>query len=97
MKIEPIPRFLDTLIALWRAYPFPWWRKMLLSRDFWAGAVYFLPLGIRKADVVVDVGADIGDWSAISLAFLRPNRLVAIEPLPSLQSVLHSRLGALQT
>jgi FkbM family methyltransferase len=45
---------------------------------------------------VVDIGANVGDWSAELLRVVTPYRLVAIEPQPLLQATLRSRLAKYQ-
>jgi FkbM family methyltransferase len=51
------------------------------------------PLLLQSPKVVVDVGAQIGMWSAAVLFLTPVERLIAIEPTPSSLRQLHSRIG----
>ena len=52
-----------------------------------------LPDGFKqKAKCIVDVGANRGDWSSSVLQFLRPQRLIALEPNPPVFDGLVKRL-----
>ncbi len=47
----------------------------------------------RKVGVVVDVGANIGDWSEMAIRILAPDKLIAIEPNPIVYKKLMARIG----
>jgi FkbM family methyltransferase len=72
-----------------------------LSRAFdrnWAAAVSMvsfplLPRAVREhLDVVVDVGANRGDWSAAVLSLSRPREIFAFEPNPEVFAQMRARL-----
>jgi FkbM family methyltransferase len=53
-----------------------------------------LPDGIlRDLRAVVDVGANVGDWSVALLRVSKPEQLVIVEPAPTLQDPLRRRFG----
>jgi FkbM family methyltransferase len=73
-----------------------------LTRAFnrrWATAVStvsfnLLPCPIQKnLRVVVDVGANRGDWTAAVLSLCQPEKAFAFEPNPSVFRRMHDRLG----
>jgi FkbM family methyltransferase len=55
----------------------------------------YVPLNIiRRSEFVVDVGANIGDWSKATLRLLDPKTLVAIEPSSQSFRQLKERLNS---
>lgn len=62
--------------------------------EFKRAQLHLLPSGsLRDLRVVVDVGANIGDWSSALLNSTRLDTLIAIEPNPAVVGVLHERLA----
>jgi FkbM family methyltransferase len=51
------------------------------------------PAALDELDVVVDVGANVGDWTAGVLAVTSPLRLIALEPTPRLAEELRRRFA----
>ncbi|MDT4937492.1 MAG: hypothetical protein QOG80_1163 [Pseudonocardiales bacterium] len=49
--------------------------------------------GLAHVRGVIDVGANVGRWSAGILRLCRPDRLLAIEPQPSVLDALRRRIG----
>jgi FkbM family methyltransferase len=98
------PHGLVRLIRRWRRYvrfglrPAEAFRSMLnaaASADFRSTRLDLLPPGSRSLlQYVVDVGANEGAWSAGLLRFVRPKRLIAVEPAPAMGPSLHGRLAS---
>lgn len=54
-----------------------------------------LPAGaFAKVENVMDVGANVGDWTADLLYFCRPTQVVCVEPDPTLAAGLRTRFAA---
>jgi FkbM family methyltransferase len=67
------------------------WRDALM-----ATRIELVPPHVRSnAQVVVDVGANVGDWTIGICKLLRPRRAIAFEPIPSSFDVLARRTGSL--
>jgi FkbM family methyltransferase len=51
-----------------------------------------LPAGaLHRLDCVIDVGANVGDWTADLLSLCQPPRIICVEPDPALASKLRRR------
>ena len=62
--------------------------------EFKGAQLRLLPSGsLRELRVVVDVGANVGDWSCALLNSTTLDTLIAIEPNPAVVDVLHARLA----
>src|SRR4051812_43177831 len=60
-----------------------WWRTEWLRHEAEESGLALFPPGIfRQLRVVVDVGANVGQWSAMLLDCVTPAKLIAIEPNP---------------
>jgi FkbM family methyltransferase len=67
------------------------WRAALASTR-----IELVPRQVRSnANVVVDVGANIGDWTLGIHRLLRPQRLIAFEPIPQSFNALAQRAASL--
>lgn len=54
-----------------------------------------LPAGaLQGLDCVIDVGANVGDWTADLLSLCQPSRVICIEPDPNLTPRLRRRFAA---
>jgi FkbM family methyltransferase len=71
-------------------------RRGAVSRFYKGTRFELLPPGaLHNPDLIVDVGANLGDWSATMLSVAEPARLIAIEPQADLG--LQERLRAWPT
>jgi FkbM family methyltransferase len=77
-----------------RLSPFEWLGtdRLALEADI-CGLTLFPPGHARQLRHVVDVGANIGQWSGMLLDCITPERLVIIEPLPNAFATLQKRFG----
>ena len=77
-----------------RLLPFEWFNadRLALEADI-CGLTLFPPGHPRQLRHVVDVGANIGQWSGMLLDCITPERLVIIEPLPNAFAALQKRFG----
>ncbi len=74
--------------------PSRWLAARRLLADLDETGLALLPPGhLRDLSCVVDVGANVGHWSAAVLRSLAPQRLIAIEPAPGPFAQLRERLG----
>ena len=75
--------------------PRDWWRSEWLVHEAETSGLDLLPLGqwggLRS---VVDVGANVGQWSTMLLDLLTPERLIIVEPLPAAFAELQKSFGA---
>jgi FkbM family methyltransferase len=58
-----------------------------------SGLALFAPGHVRKLRNVVDVGANVGQWSSMLLDCISPEKLIIIEPLPDAFAVLQRKFG----
>jgi FkbM family methyltransferase len=58
------------------------------------GLALFAPGHAGKLRNVVDVGANVGQWSSMLLNCITPEKLVIIEPLPDAFGVLQKKFGS---
>ena len=57
-----------------------------------------LPAGaLNQIDCVIDVGANVGDWTADLLALCQPAKVICVEPDPNLAQKLRQRFSAQPT
>lgn len=71
------------------------WRSDWLVHEAEASGLDLLPHGHwRGLRTVVDVGANVGQWSTMLLNLISPEKLVIIEPQPSAFTELEKRFGA---
>jgi FkbM family methyltransferase len=66
--------------------------RIVLEADL-CGLSLFAPGHVEKLRNVVDVGANVGQWSSMLLDCIRPKKLVIIEPLPDAFGVLQEKFG----
>ena len=57
------------------------------------GLTLFPPGHAEKLSYVVDVGANVGQWSGMLLNCIRPEKLIIIEPIPDAFAVLQKKFG----
>lgn len=95
-----IPRIYKSIRVWFYAliYAFRKFRRISLMQVFFnyeyrRGLAYFGFLKIDKANVIIDVGANVGNWSAMSESYLKPKKLFMIEPLPELIKQLNLRFN----
>ena len=75
-----------------------WWRSEWLVHEAEASGLDLLPRGyLGKLRTVVDVGANVGQWSTMLLDLVRPGKLIIIEPQPAAFARLQSAFGRLQS
>ena len=71
-----------------------WWRSDWLVHEAEASGLDLLPRGQwRNLRTVVDVGANVGQWSTMLLDLVRPEKLIVIEPQPAAFAKLQELLG----
>jgi hypothetical protein len=58
-----------------------------------SGLALFAPGHVEKLHTIVDVGANIGQWSSMLLNCARPEKLMIVEPLPGAFAVLQKKFG----
>lgn len=74
--------------------PRDWWRSdWLMHEAVTTGLDLFPPAHWRDLQTVVDVGANVGQWSEMLLDLIEPARLVIIEPEPRVFAELQRRFG----
>ena len=77
--------------------PTDWWRSEWLVHEAEASGLDLLPRGQwGNLRTVVDVGANVGQWSTMLLDLVRPEKLIIIEPQPSAFAQLQRHFGSLQ-
>jgi len=67
-------------------------RRLALAADR-CGLTLFPPGHTEKLRYVVDVGANVGQWSGRLLDCITPERLIIIEPIPDAFAVLQKKFG----
>ena len=71
------------------------WRSEWLVHEAEASGLDLLPAGQwRHLRYVVDVGANVGQWSTMLLDLVKPEKLVIIEPQPAAFAELQRQFGA---
>ena len=71
------------------------WRSDWLVHEAEASGLDLLPAGQwRNLRYVVDVGANVGQWSTMLLDLVTPEKLVIIEPQPAAFAELQRQFGA---
>lgn len=74
--------------------------KVAINKDTWAdfnalGFSLLINSGIKQGGVIVDVGANRGQWTVRAHQFLSPSALHCFEPFPDTYSILKDRLSDL--
>lgn len=71
-----------------------WWRSDWLVHEAEAAGLDLLPAGQwRNLRTVVDVGANVGQWSTMLLDLITPEKLLIIEPQPAAFARLQQAFG----
>ena len=74
--------------------PGDWWRSDWLVHEAEASGLDLLPAGhLRSLHTVVDVGANVGQWSTMLLDLVAPEKLIIIEPQPAAFATLEQLFG----
>lgn len=74
--------------------PGDWWRSEQLMLAARTSGLDLLPAGHwRGLTTVVDVGANVGQWSGMLLDLITPERLIIIEPEPAAFAELQKRFA----
>ncbi|MBV9619105.1 MAG: FkbM family methyltransferase, partial [Verrucomicrobia bacterium] len=77
-----------------RLSPGEWFSSDRLAVDAeGSGLALFPPGHVQKLRTIVDVGANVGQWSGMLLNCITPERLIIVEPLPDAFSVLQKKFG----
>ena len=72
-----------------------WWRSDWLVHEAEASELDLLPRGHwRNLRTVVDVGANVGQWSTMLLDLITPEKLIMIEPQPAAFDELQRVFGS---
>jgi FkbM family methyltransferase len=66
--------------------------RVVLGADL-SGLSLFKPGHVESLRTIVDVGANIGQWSGMLLNCIIPEKLIIIEPLPDAFAVLQRKFG----
>ena len=66
--------------------------RLALEADL-SGLSLFKPGHVGKMRTVVDVGANVGQWSSMLLNCVTPEKLIIIEPLPDAFALLQKKFG----
>ncbi len=75
-------------------HPRDWWRSEWLVHEAEASGLDLFPAGYwRGLTNVVDVGANVGQWSTMLLDLITPEKLLIIEPEPGAFAQLQQRFG----
>jgi len=67
-------------------------RRLAIDADM-CGLTLFPPGFAEKLTCVVDIGANVGQWSGMLLNCIRPKKLVMVEPIPNAFAVLQKKFG----
>ena len=71
-----------------------WWRSEWLVHEAETSGLDLLPRGyLGKLRTVVDVGANVGQWSTMLLDLVTPEKLIIIEPQPAAFEKLEQQFG----
>lgn len=71
-----------------------WWRSEWLVHEAETSGLDLLPAGRwSKLHTVVDVGANVGQWSTMLLDLVAPAQLIVAEPEPNVFGELQRRFG----
>ena len=72
-----------------------WWRGDWLVHEAEVSGLDLLPTGYwRNLRTVVDVGANVGQWSTMLLDLVTPEKLIIVEPQPSAFVQLEQLFGS---
>ena len=75
--------------------PRDWWHSEWLVHEAEASGLDLLPAGQwRGLTTIVDVGANVGQWSTMVLDLVTPEELIVIEPEPVAFAQLQKTIGA---
>jgi len=66
--------------------------RVALDADL-SGLALFKPGHVDKLKTVVDVRANVGQWSSMLLNLIEPEKLIIIEPIPDAFAVLQKKFG----
>lgn len=66
--------------------------RLALEADL-CGLALFKPGHVGKLQTIVDVGANVGQWSSMLLDCVTPEKLVIVEPLPDAFALLQKKFG----
>lgn len=66
--------------------------RVVLDADF-SGLALFRPGHVQKLRTIVDVGANVGQWSGTLLNCITPEKLMIVEPLPDAFAALQRKFG----
>ena|GEM_PF-596296 len=67
-------------------------RRLAIEADM-CGLTLFPPGHAENLRYVVDVGANVGQWSGMLLNCIRPEKLIIVEPIPDAFAVLQKTFG----
>ncbi len=67
-------------------------RRLAIEADV-CGLTLFPPGRAQDLSCVVDVGANVGQWSDMLLDCIQPQKLVIIEPIPDAFAILREKFG----
>ena len=74
-----------------------WWRSEWLVHQAEVSGLDLLPRGHwPDLRTVVDVGANVGQWSTMLLDLVRPEKLIVIEPQPAAFERLQQQFGSFE-
>src|ERR1700736_6434966 len=77
-----------------RLAPAEWGKSVWLVHEAEQTGLFLFPPGhVENLKCIVDVGANIGQWSAMLLDCVTPEKLVLIEPEPSAFAKLKEQFG----
>ena len=93
--IIEVPRNCRRLRELGRAvHARDWWRSEWLLHEAQASGLDLFPAGHwRDLTNVVDVGANVGQWSTMLLDLITPEKLIMIEPEPAAFAQLQAKFA----
>jgi FkbM family methyltransferase len=93
--VVDIAKSCNRLRALGRDVPLrDWWRSEWLLHEAEAAGLDLLPPAhLGRLRTVVDVGANVGQWSTMLLDLVAPEKLIIIEPQPAAFEKLQQMFG----
>ena len=59
-----------------------------------SGLALFKPGHVEKLRTIVDVGANVGQWSSMLLNLVTPERLIMVEPIPDAFAILQKKFAS---